>query len=99
MSWLPLSPSMPSRMWCARSAGSASGACFDARSFGRQFDPSLFNTFENLGNEDLGLSALSWLLYIAGGGIAAAIGGITWSRRNERKRRLQRDERARQGLI
>jgi hypothetical protein len=60
---------------------------------------SVFNTFDNFGNEEPGLSLLSWLLYFTGGGIAAAIGGFTWSRRNEHKRRLQHDEMVRQGLI
>jgi hypothetical protein len=59
---------------------------------------SAINEFENFGGEaDLGLVALSWLLYIVGVGIAAIIGGITWSRRSEHKRRLQREELARQG--
>jgi hypothetical protein len=60
---------------------------------------SLINTFDNFGHEEPGLSLLSWLLYIAGGGIAAAIGGFTWSRRNEHKRRLQHDEMIRRGLV
>ena len=61
---------------------------------------SVINEFDNFGGEaDLGLVALSWLLYIVGGGIAAIVGGITWSRRNEHKRRLQREELARQGVV
>ena len=60
---------------------------------------SLFNAFDNFGHEEPGLSAISWLLYVVGGGIAATIGAITWSRRNEHKRRLQHDEMVRQGLV
>jgi uncharacterized membrane protein YdcZ (DUF606 family) len=62
---------------------------------------SMINTFNDFGNEpqSLEISAISWLLYFVGVGAAAIIGGITWSRRNEHKRRLQNEEMARQGLV
>jgi hypothetical protein len=59
---------------------------------------SFIYSFDQLdGEAALGLSAVSWLIYIAGVGLAAIIGGVTWSRRNEQRRRLQREELARQG--
>jgi hypothetical protein len=61
---------------------------------------SAFNTFDNFGGEpSLGISAISWLIYVVGIGAAAAIGGVTWSRRNEHKRRLQREEMIRRGQM
>jgi hypothetical protein len=61
---------------------------------------SLINTFSNFADPDaLEVSLVSWLLYLAGGGLAAIIGGITWSRRNGHKRRLQDEAMARQGLV
>jgi hypothetical protein len=61
----------------------------------------MINTFNDFGNgpQSLEISAISWLLYFVGVGAAAIIGGITWSRRNEHKRRLQNEEMARQGLV
>jgi hypothetical protein len=61
---------------------------------------SMINTFSNF--EDPGafqVSLVSWLLYLAGGGLAAIIGGITWSRRNDHMRRLQNEEMARRELV
>jgi hypothetical protein len=59
---------------------------------------SVIGTLETDAETSLGLTAISWLLYVAGGGMAAIIGGITWSRRNAHKRQLQREEMIRQGL-
>jgi hypothetical protein len=61
---------------------------------------SMINTFSNFEHPDaFQVSLVSWLLYLAGGGLAAIIGGITWSRRNDHKRRLQNEEMARQELV
>jgi uncharacterized membrane protein YdcZ (DUF606 family) len=59
---------------------------------------SWINTFNNFANPGaLEVSLISWLLYIGGVGAAAIIGGVTWSRRNDHKRRLQHEEIVRQG--
>jgi hypothetical protein len=85
----------PSKAWYWV-AGAIGGAAFLTATV-----LSILNTitaFDNLGN-DPGTSALAWAIQIGGIGAAAVIGGITWSRRNEHKRRLQHDEMVRQGLI
>jgi hypothetical protein len=59
---------------------------------------SFVNVFGHLGDEP-GYSLLAWVVQLGGIGLAALIGGITWQQRTDHRRRLQREEMARQGLI
>ena len=43
------------------------------------------------------VSLISYVFSIGGGGIGAIIGGLTWSRRTEHRRRLQREAMSRPG--
>ena len=47
-----------------------------------------------LGDADFAVSTLAWICQLGGGGLAAIIGGITWSRRSAHKRQLQRERMA-----